>query len=200
MSEFNVTVDSGNSIRLKTAGKYCDRDIVVTAEGGDELDKLLSNQLTTLDSNATSVKKYTLYGSNKLDSVNLPNAMIIGTYALGGCPKLRYVDLHKAKSIEANAFNACYQLTALILRSSTMVTLENTNAFTNCYHILGTTNSTYNPNGDKDGYFYVPRSLVDNTYKAATNWSTYSTQFRALEDYTVDGTTTGELDWEKVNA
>lgn len=30
----NITVEGGSSVRLKTAGKYCDRDIVVTAEGG----------------------------------------------------------------------------------------------------------------------------------------------------------------------
>ena len=29
-----ITVEGGKSVRLKTAGKYCDRDIVVTAEGG----------------------------------------------------------------------------------------------------------------------------------------------------------------------
>lgn len=34
MSEFQVTIPSGESRRLKTAGKYCDRDILVTAEGG----------------------------------------------------------------------------------------------------------------------------------------------------------------------
>jgi hypothetical protein len=31
-----------------------------------------------------------------------------------------------------------------------------------------------------------------------TNWTTFSAQFRALEDYTVDGTTTGELDESKI--
>lgn len=31
MSKFNVTVKSGEAIRLKTAGKYCDRDIVVSS-------------------------------------------------------------------------------------------------------------------------------------------------------------------------
>lgn len=30
----NITVESGTSIRLPTAGKYCDRDIVITATGG----------------------------------------------------------------------------------------------------------------------------------------------------------------------
>jgi hypothetical protein len=83
------------------------------------------------------------------------------------------------------------------LRSETMCTLSNTNAFNYCYHILGTVNETYNPNGLKDGYIYVPRALVD-TYKVATNWVTYADQFRALEDYTVDGTITGELDESKI--
>lgn len=34
MTEFNIAVECGTSTRLKTAGKYCDRDIVVTATGG----------------------------------------------------------------------------------------------------------------------------------------------------------------------
>lgn len=33
MSEFNINVDGGTSVKLKTAGKYCDRDIVVNAIG-----------------------------------------------------------------------------------------------------------------------------------------------------------------------
>lgn len=33
MSEYNITVEGGSSVRLLTAGKYCDRDIVVTATG-----------------------------------------------------------------------------------------------------------------------------------------------------------------------
>lgn len=31
---FDITVEGGTSVRLPTAGKYCDRDIVVTATGG----------------------------------------------------------------------------------------------------------------------------------------------------------------------
>jgi hypothetical protein len=30
---YNITVEGGSSIRLPTSGKYCDRDIVVTATG-----------------------------------------------------------------------------------------------------------------------------------------------------------------------
>ena len=33
MSDFTFAVEGGHSVRLKTAGKYCPRDIVVTAKG-----------------------------------------------------------------------------------------------------------------------------------------------------------------------
>lgn len=32
---FDITVESGTSVRLPTAEKYCDRDIVITATGGE---------------------------------------------------------------------------------------------------------------------------------------------------------------------
>ena len=35
----NITVDGGTSVRLPTAGKYCDRDIVVTATGGGSVNE-----------------------------------------------------------------------------------------------------------------------------------------------------------------
>lgn len=34
MADIEIKVDGGTTTRLLTAGKYCDRDIVVTAEGG----------------------------------------------------------------------------------------------------------------------------------------------------------------------
>lgn len=37
MSEFNITIEGGTSKRLPTAGKYVDRDIIVTAKGGDTM-------------------------------------------------------------------------------------------------------------------------------------------------------------------
>ena len=80
---------------------------------------------------------------------------------------------------------------AIILRSETMATLKNTDAFSMTPIISGTC------------YIYVPRALLSDTdstkdYRQASNWSTYAAQFRALEDYTVDGTTTGALDESKI--
>lgn len=86
-----------------------------------------------------------------------------------------------ATSIGDVAFESCSVLKSLLLRGNNVCTLSNKNAF----------NST--PIASGTGYIYVPSALIEQ-YKAATNWSTYAAQFRALEDYTVDGTVTGELD------
>ena len=46
MSEFNITVEGGSSVRLPTAGKYVDRDIIVTATGSTETPENLDDVLT----------------------------------------------------------------------------------------------------------------------------------------------------------
>ena len=118
----------------------------------------------------------------------------------GECDLLEFAEFGNNLILVGNyGFNLCFSLKAVVLRKTDGVcSLNNTSAFTDCYHIHGTANETYNPDGLKDGYIYVPRALVDS-YKTATNWTTFADQFRALEDYTVDGTTTGEMDWDKIN-
>ena len=194
--------------------------------GGDELADLLTNKLTVLNSDVTSVRQFAFRGATALTSVNLPKATSLATNSFYGCTKLTSVNLPLVKTIGENTFNGCStlpsivlpslttggsymfrycyllltidlpvlqnivsnmfgdcrRLTAVILRSPTMCTLANTSGFYNCYHFHGTKNSTYNPNGEKDGYIYVPSALVEE-YKVATNWTTFASQFRAIEDY-----------------
>lgn len=145
----------------------------------------------------TSIGENAFNACGALPSIVLPSLTSGGSYMFRYCYLLKTVDLAVLKNIVSSMFGDCRRLTAVILRSETMCTLAATSAFSNCYHFYGTTNSTYNPNGDQDGYIYVPSALVEE-YKAATNWSTLATQFRALEDYTVDGTITGELDETKI--
>lgn len=103
------------------------------------------------------------------------------------CKSLVLVDIPNVKTIvgdnwDANAFQNCSALKCLILRNEeTICSLSHTGALSSTPIKAGGT-----------GYIYVPSALVDS-YKAATNWSTYADQFRALEDYTVDGTVTGEI-------
>ena len=157
--------------------------------------------------NATSIGQYAFAGCSLLASVNFPKVESVGQYAFNQCNQLRYINLPSLASASSNAFRdtqyvetidcgtefasipatmfyGCRGLKALILRSETLVTLANTSAFTSCYRILGTKNSGFNPNGEKIGFIYVPKNLLEQ-YASATNWSDEDlvTQFRAIEDY-----------------
>ena len=157
-----------------------------------------NSMLTSADfPQVTSIGTSAFNNCYKLTTVNFPQVTSIGSKVFNGCSALKTADFLQAKSINANAFYGCRVLITLVLRSEAVATLANTNAFTNCHHLLGTTNSSFNPDGLHDGYVYVPSVLVES-YKAATNWSSLDLQFRALEDYTVDGTVTGELDETKI--
>lgn len=211
MSDFNFTISGGSSKRLLTKGKYCAADIVVTAEGGggggdSQLDAVIDRSITDVSSNATSIGNHAFEGCfglktancpeatstgqyafsycSNLESVNFPKLTIVGDRAFESCQSLRSADFPKVTSIGTAAFMYTY-ISALILRSEKAATLLHNNAF------LG----SWIANGK--GYIYIPAALKD-TYASATNWSKYATQFRALEDYTVDGTITGELDPNKI--
>lgn len=134
----------------------------------------------------TNVSAYAFRYCYELSNLNLPKvgSILIGSFQNNYA--LQKADFAVVKSIAQNSFASCSSLTALILRKSDAIcTLANTSAFT------GT------PIANGTGYIYVPRVLIE-TYKSATNWSTYASQFRALEDYTVDGTITGALDLTKI--
>ena len=110
----------------------------------------------------------------------------VGQYAFYDCTNLTQADFGNVTSIGAYAFSASSSnqstMKALVLRTNTVCTLDGANAL------------SHNLN---NGYIYVPAALVDS-YKTTRGWSTYATKFRALEDYTVDGTVTGALDPTKI--
>ena len=146
------------------------------------------SNLTSVDLPAvTNIGSNAFASCTNLTSVNLPAVTNIGSNAFQSCSNLTSVNLPAITSIVGTyVFSSCSKLTSLILRKSDSIcTLSNINAFKNTPIKSGT------------GYIYVPRALVD-TYKAASNWSTYANQFRALEDYTVDGTISGALDPSKI--
>ena len=134
----------------------------------------------------TSIGESTFYSCTSLSTITFPAVTSIGVYAFYDCSSLTTADFPLVTSIGSYAFYKCTSLETVILRNNSVCSLNNTNAFKGCTHITGT-----------GGYIYVPSSLID-TYKTATNWVTYASKFRALEDYTVDGTTTGALDESKV--
>ena len=83
---------------------------------------------------------------------------------------IQKVWLPKVTNIQYKDFNGCTAFVALILAKTTLVPLTDVNAFENSTVATGT------------GYIYVPSALVSE-YKTATNWATYASQIRAIEDY-----------------
>lgn len=164
--------------------------------------------LTTIDlPNVTTIGESAFLDCDLLESVNVPKATNIGNYAFRNCISLKNIKLQSVTSIGTNlfesctalevvdfakpvtitqyAFRYCTALKALILRSETQCPLQIANAIS--------TSSI----GSGTGYIYVPSALIDS-YKTASYWKNYPNQFRAIEDYTVDGTRMGELDWSKI--
>ena len=129
---------------------------------------------------ATSIGSSAFYYCSSLTTVVLPAATSIGSNAFYYCEKLTTVDLPMATNIGAYVCSSCPTLKALIIRTGQVCSLDSELGY-----------------GTDSCYIYVPRALI-NDYKAATNWAQYADKFRALEDYTVDGTTTGELDTTKI--
>lgn len=148
----------------------------------------------------------------ELTEVNMPNVEIIGQYAFYGCTGLTKVSFPKAITVDTNGFNACTKLKvaklplvekvveifrndtsleivylpkatsfaggvfaddinlkALVLDSDVVASLQSTSVLVRS----GVANGT--------GYVYVRDNLVDS-YKTATNWSTYATQIKGLSE------------------
>ena len=157
---YNITIPGGTTKRLPTEGKYCDGDIIVTAEGGGTVNEyesgfaegvrsVLTNTLTSY----TNTTDTTVKGDTFRYSTNL-----------------QYVDFHSVTRLPTYIFNGCTGLNTLIIRTKTMCILDAVNCLSNSAIESGT------------GYIYVPAALIE-TYKAGKNWSSYASQFRAIEDY-----------------
>ena len=58
----NITVEGGTSVRLPTAGKYCDRDIVVTATGGGSVSESSTISGINLHNTETDIPNTYLMG------------------------------------------------------------------------------------------------------------------------------------------
>lgn len=132
----------------------------------------LSGQKIALSSGSSALRDNT-----NLISAEFPHcAESVATSAKGmggscfyGDTKLEIVDMGSCSSVGNSAFYNCSKLTTIIMRKTSLVTLNNTNAFSG---------SSFK-NGGVGGTIYIPKALYDHLgdgtssdYKAATNWST----------------------------
>lgn len=147
-----------------------------------------------------------------LENTNFQNLESLGPMAFAGCKSLRTLRFPKIKSLNTGLFINCSALEIIEFSengNSSRLTFGNGN-FSHCnnlkalvlrngvVHTLGGTSDYLSPTiEDGTGFIYVPRNYLE-AYKTATNWSVYAEQFRALEDYTVDGTLSGDIDETKI--
>lgn len=215
MNEFVNTIDSlGDDVVTNSIidGSITEiKDDVLTTVGSYAFYE--RDSLVTLDlPSVTSIKAYGIYDCEVLKTVNLPNCKSFGSYVLynntsssGGAEKiilpkletigprcfnmlgsLKMVDFSCLKEIPSYSFLSCNMLIAMVMRSETLCVRRDNNSLTGKFI------------NDGSCRFYVPRALVES-YKTAANWSKFANQFRPLEDYTLDGTISGELNETKLN-
>ena len=125
---------------------------------------------------------------------NLNNVKIIRTQSFNGCASLITINGDNVETLEGSAFNDCRYLETAVF--SKLTTIENyalaycgqykTNVrFIFRNNAVCTLKSTSVFNGSAiargTGYIYVPDDLV-NSYKTATNWSTYARQIKPLSE------------------
>ena len=141
--------------------------------GSDELVNSLIDRTISgayVNNTVTFVGRYGLGGCTKLTSVVLPAVRTTDGNSMVGCSALTKADFSNLQTIRYSTFYSNKKLVTLIIRTQVVAKLENTSAFKDT------------PIASGKGYIYVPSALVDS-YKSATNWSTYANQIRAIEDY-----------------
>ena len=158
------------------------------SEGGNNTIGALD--LSGINTSKVTTMAYMFYGCVVLSSPIILNTDNVTNFRcmFTGCCKIETIDLSKYNisyyADSSNMFGGCCSLKKLIIRSFGDYSIYN-NAFNDCYHIIGQTDAQYNPNGNKDGYIYVPDDMVD-TLKADSNWSTYATQIKPLSELPED--------------
>lgn len=117
------------------------------------------------------------------------DTQVVGAYTFRDCTFLTKADFTNLTEIQTNAFRNTALDTLILRRTDGVCFVDGTYTA-----VLGET-----PIYNAEGWVYVPAALL-SAYENDEFWSWVSDNgcFRALEDYTVDGTVTGALDESKI--
>lgn len=165
----------GDAIRYAEGSK----DLIPVIEMADRIkaradieDSIVENTIIEyVNDRAANIGAYSIQRKPNMEFVSFEKAVAINGNAFYACPKLTTAIFGNAGAIGANCFYSCTSLNALVIkRTDRYCALMSSGALSNT------------PISNGKGYVFVPSTLVD-TYKTATNWSAYTDQIVAIEDY-----------------
>ena len=143
--------------------------------------------IPALDFSKASVFNQTFGHCKKLKSIELFNSdktnYLRSTFSY--CYELKkvIVNYYPYVTYESDVdylFSDCYSLKTVIIKNIEDRAKLGGSSFSNCYHFLGTSNSTYNPDGLKDGRIYIPIDYVEKI-SILDNWKRFSDIIKPLE-------------------
>ena len=145
-----------------------------------------------------SIGAQAFYACFRLPGFSSKSLENLGRQAFDSCSSLEIVDLLNLKSTDTKnrpnqtadlVFQKCRKLKFIVIRStdSNICKMTSTDFFKDCDLILS-----------GSAVFVVPRDLID-TYRSEDNWCEFAhNSFIPLEEYTVDKSTTGDLNYNKL--
>ena len=139
----------------------------VTSIGDTAFYECYSLTSVNIPNGVTSISNNMFYSCYSLTSVNLPNGLkSISNNMFNYCHSLMRIDIpDSVTSIGGNAFGQCTSLSRVVVKAITPPTLQSS-SFTKV---------------PSDCIIEVPAESLDS-YKTATNWSTYANQIVAIKE------------------
>ena len=140
------------------------------------IDSLIDGSITTIDSNATSIRQYAFYFNDTITSVNFPYVETIGTLAFYYASGFTSLNLPNITTLGAQCFQRCSGLLTVSLGPN--LTSLGDRIFTQCsslssltlnYNGVVSIQSNSIPINATPVTVYVPSSLI-SSYQTATNW------------------------------
>lgn len=125
-----------------------------------------------IPSSVKNIGEEAFYRCEKMKNIILPYGIAkISKNCFRQCISIEAIELpNTIQKIEESAFYYCRSIKSVVITNITSVIDMDADVFANTPIANGT------------GYIYVPDSLVDS-YKVATNWSTYASQIKPLSEY-----------------
>ena len=203
--KFKATYSSGETYEKECDGnptlttgdthyKWYDYNSMTSAEIGDCVTTIGENAFNyfssltsvTLGNSVTSIGFQAFISCDRLSSINFSDSLIsIGNDSFAYCDSLTSITIpNSVTSIGSNAFYVCSGLTSVDIPSG--VTSIGERAFQHCTSLTAITCNAITPPTLGGSVFdntnciiYVPAASVD-TYKSATNWSTYADRIQPI--------------------